>query len=161
MIVTLTWSEVLIAAQAGSMRRVYALRNSVGAAHNGGPADPWDADIEGAAAELAVCKALGVFWSGLEVAGSDKRVGIPDAGGVQVRSTRRLSGSLILHDGDADDDAFVLVVGRVPRLDIKGWIYGRDGKRADFWRSESVRCPAYFVPQSALADIGRFEGMGA
>lgn len=160
MIVELKWSEVLICAQAGTMRRVYALRNGIGNAHNGGPDDPWDADIEGCAAELAVCKALGVFWSGMEVAGSDKRVGTPDAGGVQVRSTRRTSGSLILHDGDADDDAFVLVVGRIPRLDIKGWIYGRDGKRADFWRSESVRCPAFFVPQSSLTEIGRLASVG-
>jgi hypothetical protein len=157
--VTLPWSECLLAAQVGSMRRIYALRNGIDGAFSGGPAEPWDADIEGAAAELAVCKLIGCFWTGMEVSGSDRKEGVtPDAGGVQVRSTRLKSGSLILHEGDADDSAFVLVVGRIPRLDVKGWIHGRDGKRADYWRSESVRHPAYFVPADALSqDFTVFE----
>lgn len=159
MIVTLKWSEVLIAAQAGVQRRVLHLRRQTGAPY-GHPGEPWDVDIEGCAAELAVAQVLGTYWTGMEANGSDRRAQVGDAGTVQVRSTRHPGGCLILHNEDADDDVFVLVVGRIPQLDVKGWIHGRNGKRADYWRSQSVRHPAFFVPQQALAPIGRLASMG-
>jgi hypothetical protein len=69
--------------------------------------------------------------------------------GIQVRSTKYKSGSLLVHKTDADDDRFVLVTGSQGAYDIRGWITGSDGKREEFWKVYKTR-GAYWVPQDAL-----------
>jgi len=112
----------------------------------------FDPDIVGAVGEAAVAKALNYFWLGngsaLDYAG--------DVGPFHVRATEREGGCLILHDRDDDSAQYYLarlkLEGLAPSVELSGWIYGRDGKRQDYWRTD-VRCPAYFVPQAALRPV--------
>jgi hypothetical protein len=99
---------------------------------------------------MALAKLLNVFWSG---AIGDLRA--KDAGRLQVRSTSRSDGCLILHDKDPDDDVFVLAIGFSPTFKFRGWITGKSGKDKAYWRDPIGGRPAYFVPQSALRPVPR------
>jgi hypothetical protein len=149
--VTLTHAECELAVQVGARRRLHALRNAThevyGKAHRG---DYWTVDIEAAAGELAVAKALGVFFSVKDSAAEDRADG--DVAGAQVRHTQLAHGSLICHDRDHDDHRFFLVTGRMPTFVVRGWILGRDAKSSEYWR-EDVPRPAFFVPQVALTPL--------
>ncbi|HEU4975274.1 MAG TPA: hypothetical protein VFT50_09310 [Baekduia sp.] len=151
--VELTADECRAAAYAGIHRRLDCIargRTEIHGAAAGG--DYWTIDIEAAAGELAVAKALGVFWVGDTDPITDRHGG--DVAGLQVRHTRRPDGSLILHDRDHDHHVFVLVVGAMPAFTIPGWIHGANGKQPEFWR-QPPRVPraAFFVPQSALTPL--------
>jgi hypothetical protein len=104
-------------------------------------------DVQSSAAELAVAKCLGRYWT----PASEDPGAIPgDVGAsVQVRWTARHDGGLLLHHGDNDEHPFVLVTGRIPRFMIAGWLWARDGKRAEFWRDDLPR-PTFLVPQRVL-----------
>jgi hypothetical protein len=147
---TLTPAEIMQAAQAGVMRRVFAIRNGVKPGHGYDDANPWQIDIEGALAECAVAKRLGRYWPGKGV------IKASDVGGnLQVRSTPYSGGHLIVNPTDPDDEVFIFVTGGNGTYCIRGWMYGRDCKRPEWWRelkSGSGRM-AYAVPQEALQSI--------
>lgn len=134
-------------AYAGVDRRVSAVEKNRKGAHGFNRDDFWQLDVEGLLAEAAVAKALGVYYS--PVTGAlDTALGdvVP---GLQVRSTKYPSGSLLVHKTDADADRFVLVTGAQGKYKVCGSIYGAAAKRQDFWRVHKDR-GAYWVPQSAL-----------
>lgn len=147
MIVTFTPDEMRRWAYAGVDRRVSAIEKGRRGAHGFNRDDFWQLDVEGMLAEAAVARALGVFFS--PVTGHlDTALGdvIP---GVQVRSTKYKSGSLLVHDSDADDDRFLLVTGSSGTYHLAGWIMGSKGKLKKFIKEYKGRS-AYWVPQSAL-----------
>jgi hypothetical protein len=144
--VTLSWLEVFQAACAGSMRRIDALK--YGRVHRYGEPSLnfWGVDIEGAAAEMAFAKLANTYWHSI----ARRPEELPgDVGTMQVRCTQREDGCLILHPEDDDDACFYLLTGQIPTFTVRGWIFGADGKRQEFWRTDTGR-PAYFVPQSVL-----------
>lgn len=118
--------------------------------------DSYRANALGMLGEGAVAKALGVGWSP-NIGGNDKATG--DVAGFQVRTASKHHYRLHLYrDGDDDAAPFVLVTGAIPpfgeagRFAIRGWIYGRDGKRPEWLRSVVAgRPPSYWVPQPELA----------
>ena len=111
---------------------------------------PIDADVEGACAECAFAKYLGVYWE----ARTDPDRTVGDVGGWQVRSTVRDDGHLLLHREDADAGRYVLVTGRAPRLTVRGAIVARAGKRAEWWRQPRVdKSACFYVPQAALEPV--------
>ena len=134
-------------AYAGVDRRVSAMQKNRRGAHGFNRNDFWQLDLEGLLAEAAVAKALNVYYA--PVTGAlDTEMGdvLP---GVQVRSTKYLSGSLLVHNSDADDHRFLLVTGASGAYDIRGWILGKDGKKPSYTKTYKGRT-AYWVPQSAL-----------
>ena len=143
--VTLTPSELILASGVGARRHAANLLANRPDAHRA-PAD-WSLHIEGSCAELAAAKATSRYW--LASVDFRERTAGDLAGGVEVRATERADGCLILHERDADDRPFVLVTGRAPHFDVRGWLRGGDGKRPEWWRSD-VRAPAWFVPVAAL-----------
>lgn len=146
--VVLSNAECRAAAYVGLNRRLDAMRDGrVEVYGSAAPGGFWNVDIEAAAAELAVAKALGVFWAACDTPEEDRG---GDVGpGVQVRHTQYPNGSLIVHDRDADDHRFVLVTGAMPTFRIAGWLHGHAAKVAAHWKADAPR-PAFFVPQSAL-----------
>lgn len=149
--VSLSESECRQAAYVGLNRRLGAMRagsTEVYGSVAGG--DYWTVDIEAAAGELAVAKALGVFWCPKDSAEEDRQAG--DVAGLQVRHTRRLSGSLICHNRDRDQDRFVLVLGAMPSFRVAGWIDAKSAKSEEFWREDVPRA-AFFVPQHKLFSL--------
>jgi hypothetical protein len=112
------------------------------------PGYGWQHHCDGAAAEMAVAKWLGVYWEPLAPEGDLSRI-LGDVGEYEVRSTRNPQGSLILHERDAGDKMFYLVINAAPRFVIAGSLLAADGKRNEFWRTDRPT-PAYFVPQDFL-----------
>jgi hypothetical protein len=143
-VVNLTVDELRLAAAVGVERQIQALQNSRRPVYGEAAGGDWQAHIEGAAAEMAVARWFDRFW-----AGALGDLMAADVGKLQVRATRHPNGSLILHDRDKDNDAFILVIGVSPRFLLAGWIYARDGKQQQYWRTDTGR-PAFFVPQGAL-----------
>jgi hypothetical protein len=102
-------------------------------------------DIQAAAAELAVAKALNRYW----VAGVNTYT-MPDVGrNIEVRCTKYPNGKLAIRDRDQDDRPFVLVRGIIPTFEIVGWIYARDAKQEQ-WKEAMTWGEAYMVPEDAL-----------
>lgn len=105
----------------------------------------WDRHVEGACGELAAAKCLGLFWTG-----AVGNLRATDVGPYQVRTRAKYHNDLILHESDANDQAFILVAGHAPTYRVVGWILGQDGKRAEYWGDPAGGRPAFFVPQAVL-----------
>lgn len=150
--VKLSGYEMMLTVLAGGMRQVEAIRRAREDNH-GFVGDGWGIHIEGAGAELAVAKAAGLFWEAvvknpLGLAG--------DVGPIQVRSTQRANGRLILHKSDPAESLFILVTGRIPEFTIVGAIPGEQGMKDSYWTDPKEGRPAYFVPQEALKPLEEF-----
>jgi hypothetical protein len=142
--VTLTKAETFMARFVGSIR-FDASKNRQDYA---GATKDIDADIEGAAAEMAFAKWRRCYFSpSVNTFKSE-----PDVGWFEVRHTTLGHGSLILRESDADGSPFVLVTGASPVFQVRGWLWGREAKRAEFLRAPNGRTPAWFVPQKNLRD---------
>ena len=112
----------------------------------------WQMHCEGACGELAVAKHYGVFYDGA-LGNSQAK----DAGRSQVRTTHYKSGGLILHEQDASEDVFILVLShKTPIFILQGWLYAQEGKQERFWRADWDR-PAYLIPQSELQPMETLE----
>jgi hypothetical protein len=149
-IVTLTPSELTQAALVGVMRHVQNLKIGRRAGHNleAGVQD-WQYNLAGACGEMVVAKHFNLYWGGTGVF----RGG--DVGRLQVRLCPHFNGRLILHHDDQDDAAFVLVRGHAFDYEVVGWIWGRDGKRDEWWTDPTRQNRhAFFVPEHALRGIG-------
>jgi hypothetical protein len=146
-IVTLTQPECAVAAHAGTIRQRL---NQDRTHQHGYTGVGWDIHIEGAGAEMALAKYLGIYWVPAQMTPQGHAGdAAADVGPFEVRQTARANGSLILHKTDFADRAYVLVTGTMPTYNLQGWLYAADGWREEWWRSD-VREPAYFVPQDQL-----------
>lgn len=156
--VTLSWAEMLVAANVGVMRNVQCMKQGRGQGqrHTISGLDPWGVNIEGAAGEMAVAKYLGTFWSGA-LGDFDAK----DVGRYQVKTnTSRKWDHLIIRDWNPRDGIYIGVLSFMPRYVITGWISGEDGMKQEFFRDGLPGVPAYFVPRAALrplSELPRFE----
>lgn len=150
-VVTLSWFECFMAAQAGCMRRIEALKvgrtDRYGAVHNG---CYWDVDVEGAAAEMAVSKHFNVYWE--PVVRNPKTLEADVGNKYQVRHTGLPNGCLLIHPDDSG--LFVLAVGLMPTFRIFGPVDAHLCKQDRWWREDTGR-PAYFFPQSEFVEEGK------
>jgi hypothetical protein len=144
--VILTEAEIRLCAWVGRQRFLNArkLNRDPGL---GPPHTTDENDIRGACSEFAASVLLNKCWR--------PRIGEichPDVGGVvEVRSTVRENGRLIVKPSDKDDAPFVLIVANMEarRFRFGGWAFGRAAKN---WPILSeFGDPAHFVPQSALS----------
>ena len=150
MIVNLTPAEMQVAYMVAAQRQIMNVK--VGAKDTYGAAQFHNAialNMTGCAAEMAVAKGLNLFWSG-----SVGNYNASDVGGmVEVRSIVRPTDSLIIHDEDKDGLPYVLChsIPNTFTFDLKGWIWGKQGKDRKFWRDpQGTNRHAYFVPQDEL-----------
>lgn len=158
--VTLTFPEMMLAAQVAAMRRVQGMKHNRAKTYGYGfDSDPlWQTDAISCLAEMALAKQLDRFWSGT--------VGDITAADVgtfyQVRATEHPTGRLILHPKDKDEQPFVLARVAGSRVDLMGWVYGRDGKLQNFWEALRPMRFAFVVPTELLHDMttlpDEFEG---
>lgn len=142
--VTLTASDLYVAATGGMLRTIENIIKSANSAH-GADADGlnWTISIQGAIAEYAISKALDVHWHGKGVMRGD------DVGKYQARSTHHQNGRLIIYEDDADNKPFILVIGEKKEYRLSGWMMGGEAKQQKYW-DESMRDPCYCVPQRDL-----------
>ena len=147
--VTLMTYEVMQAALVGLMRQISSMKKNFNISH-GLSKRNWDIDIEGACGEMAVAKALNVYWDG----SVDKFKSGGDIGSrLQVRTTTHPNGRLIVRDIDDESHIFLLVTGNAPEYILRGWTMGGEAKQEKYLDSPAGRPPAYFVPISDLFEI--------
>lgn len=146
--VTLTPAELRLCTWAGEQRFAHARR--VGRDPGQGPTrSAGDAanDIRGCKAEYAASLMLNLSWR--------PEIGVikaRDVGGlVDVRSTDRPEGRLIVKPADGDEVPFVLVFVNEPQFLFLGWLMAREAKRRPLLRQFGD--PAHFVDQR---DLGTF-----
>lgn len=144
---TLEWYEAAMASDVGRMRHLASIKAGRKDAY-GFDGLGWSEHIEGACGEMALAKCLGVYWDG-----SVDSFKANDLPGIQIKTRSRDDYELIVRPGDSQDATYVLVTGKCPSYEIRGWIAGRDAMRQEWLRDYGGRPPAYFVPQDALESI--------
>lgn len=151
--VSLTWPQMILAVAIGAGRRIESVvakrRDAFGYKDN----DGWETDVEGAGAEQAYCKYRGVFWPA--TIGNFHGADVGKI--IQVRWSRK--DVLIVrppnwrNQGDNDEHLFVLVTGKMPDYQVRGWIRGGDAKRSEWEVKSSDRSPCWMVPVRFLKPI--------
>lgn len=146
--VRLEWFEVSRAALVGVSRNVEALRKGL---ENSRPTNDseWHVHILGALGECAFAKATGRYWSGS--VNTFKNGG--DVGAIQVRTRSKHDYDLLVRDGDADGDIFVLVTGGPNDFVVHGWLRGKDAKADRYRKNYGGYGEAYFVPKADLSPV--------
>ena len=114
------------------------------------PGELWAFHIIAAMAEMAVCKALGMYWDGS--VGTFHVSDIPDQP-IEVRWST--SGYLKVRK----DDHHVILVkveGLPPTFQLIGWMRSKDAKAAKYLSDPNNRgVPAYFVPTNELRPMSQ------
>lgn len=153
----LTWDECKWAAEIGSLRQIESRKKGLNRHKDGyRDDDRWERDIEGALAELAVTKALGIKWNAGVNTFKKADCGLD----LQVRQSGLDHACLIVRPSDSEDDRYVLVTGRIPLYKICGSMLGKTAKGMDqYIRSPRGRPAAWFIPQHELGPL-RYEDGG-
>jgi len=145
-LIELSPAEIQMAAFVGTQRTVQCLQKGINHRYGAKDTEAWQRSIEGAMGECALAKHLDHFWS-------KGTPGATDVGPHDVRQTHDHSYSLIIHPTDDDNRRFYLVTGILGKYVVRGYLYGKDAKRQEWWRDPTGKNRfAYFVPQSALID---------
>ena len=150
MLITLSPEEIAMGAAVAVHRGVDAIKkgrkNNHGMTGNG-----WTENIEGYCAEMAVAKALDLYYS----AGAGKGFkGADVSERIQVRWATQDSYRLIVRPADHTDFYYVLVTGEAPTYDVKGFIHGSYAKSDIYMENvNNGRPPAWFIPHFALEPI--------
>jgi hypothetical protein len=72
---------------------------------------------------------------------------------IQVRTTDRDDGRLILRERDFPGHWYVFVVGTPPVMSVRGYVYGCDAQRPEYSADPQDWGNAWFVSQRALLTI--------
>jgi len=143
-LIVLDASEMLLAANAGIMRRIENIKKGAKQPYIYDGNVSWQIDIEGAMGEFALAKHLNVFWHG-----KGKMRGW-DVGTCDARTTRHLNGHLIIHPQDHDDKIVWLMTGQNGEYIVRGFIKAGDAKQEKYWKKPFEGSPAFYVPQTDL-----------
>lgn len=152
-IVRLEAAELMVAAEVGAMRRVRSVCDKLNKNKHALISD-WATDINGAAAEMAVAKHLGVYWNprvaNLQNGDDYKAL---DVAGWQVRSTIYPSGHLIIRENDPDGQQYIFVVSTAPTFRLVGTFCSTDAKRDEFKYTDGQGFEYWRVPQERMLDL--------
>jgi hypothetical protein len=144
--VTLDWRECERAANEGVRRHIASMAKGRVPGYHAPADDLWRIHIEGAAGELAVAKALDVYWQ----AGVNT-FQLPDVGKFQVRTACRKGAPLIIRERDVASHTYISVEGTMPRFRLRGFYLGADARRPEWIdRPNPKRPPCWCVPVSEL-----------
>lgn len=150
-LVTLNWSELMIAGTVALQRRAkHCIRGE--SARYGAPSsghEIWEYDIFACYAEIAVAKYLNLYWNDVGPEAANCDVGSM----VGVRTRMKRTYRLILHKGDQDHVPFVSTWCNPPIIELTGWILAQDGKLERYWSDPTGNRPAYFVPTENLKQM--------
>lgn len=147
--ITLTDAEQRICGWVGRMRFQHARQHNrdPGAGPTATAVDARN-DIRGAKCEFAASVLLNLYWRPT-IGEIDK----PDVGGVvEIRSTDRPNGRLIVKPKDSDEAPFALMI-QIDEASFRfgGWMYGSRAKTYPLLTKHGD--PAHFVPQFDLWKI--------
>ena len=142
--IELSMAEIQIASMVGIQRQIEDIKNKKQSFKGESQASAWQRHIEGSLSECALAKHFNVYWS-------KRPYPLPDVYEYEVRSTPYMSGVMPIIPEDSDDRKYFLLTGINGSYIIRGWLYGKDCKRQEWWRElQPGRPPCFCVPQSAL-----------
>lgn len=83
----------------------------------------------------------------------------PDVGdNIDVKWTKYTNGHLILHESDLSDRVFVLVRGKPPEMEIRGWVIGEVAKKERFQNHLKARSSKdYWFPARRLEHMSALQ----
>jgi hypothetical protein len=156
MIVTLDPWELSIGSRAGCARMSASIFNG-DPDQNGFFGDGWGAHIDGACAEMAVAKHLGLYWTGAP----NVYRKAPDVGPYQVRGR-----PLVTHNPKPTDNRMIIrprdkpleepyqiwiaVATECPHYHLMGWIYGKYAVQDQWLEGYGPKPKAWFIPYEEL-----------
>jgi hypothetical protein len=144
-VIRFTDEELDLFACGGAKRAVKCITKKRTPAEGAGHFNDWQYTIEGALTEAALAKHLGVYPTGFT------SIGASDCSGHEVRSSPHHDAPLRMMEKDKDNVPYWHITGVNGSYTIRGWIYGRDAKRDEWWGVwKRPEHPCYWVPQSAL-----------
>jgi hypothetical protein len=150
--VILTPSECYQASMCGVQRTLKSLSRQ--AQHRVKPVDPWGVAIEGAAAELAVAKTLGLYWdASIDTFGRPDIISEPHELEIEVKlNSGRADGDLMVLALSIirPDTIFILVVGMLPTFKVVGWARGEFVMHYSHRHTMKAGHENYIVPQALL-----------
>lgn len=155
--VTMRWFEILLAAGVGVRRRLLRYKKlEDGIPHEDtiNEDSGWAGDIEGAIAEMAFAKAMGLYWDG-----SVDSFKMPDVKDIYVRWTEVESGHLPIRPKDKDG-VYVLVTGLAPYFIVRGWMTKETAYLHPEWAYTGRGCekkPCQWVDQKDLNPMTKLE----
>jgi hypothetical protein len=138
------------AGQIGLARGLASMSRGLQMAAGDAGTNRWSQDVEGAAGEMAVCKAFGIYFAGTVNTFHE----VSDVANIEVRTRLKPEYELLVRPRDRDEDIFLLVTRDAPFVYVlRGWILGRDAKRPEWLQTHGGMARAYFVPTRALHDV--------
>jgi putative component of toxin-antitoxin plasmid stabilization module len=146
--VTLTWAEILTAAEIGVRRRVNGLRLKRAEPYGQRASTTWNHDINGALAEMALAKHLDRFWSG-----TIGQISEADVGALEVRSKCEPWHRLVIRATDPPDKIYVSVLVGIPVCQLCGWMRASDAKRPEWLLPDEDKPDRFFVPADQLESM--------
>jgi len=150
--VRLEWYEAVTAAEVGIRRELNARRKGSPDSVYKDDTASWGTHAEAAGAEMAVAKALGLYWDGSVNVG--RREDIPGTS-LDVRWNQH-PGRTSCKVKPRDTGIILAVRGNSPDYELLGWIRADEAKRAEWLAPPRLDYPPiWLVPQSSLSqDFG-------
>lgn len=148
--VKLDRGEVHLAAMMGCLRQIdniFAEKQSY-IDEEQGEGFGWAANIEGCLGEIAFAKWSKRYWGGN--LGNYKA---DDVGPYQVRTRSKHEYELPIYPRDRPDRYYVLLTGTVPEYRVRGYVWGADGKRPEFYTRYGKGRPAFYVPYRLIIPL--------
>lgn len=154
--ISLNFQEVDLAINTARLRMAVSIATQlkIGAESDNRDWVQWHYDeVIGACGEIAVAK-LGKFYF---VPRLNEFHVVPDVfRDVEVRSTDRDDGCLVIRDNDVLERRFILAIVNDSDVVLAGWIYGTEGAKSEYLRNPNNHVPAWFIPSHKLRPMETF-----
>lgn len=151
--VVLTPLELAIAELVGTTRQRESVQAGRKDQHGFDGVDGEDKHVSGAAGEIALAKALGLY-PGFTI----NTFKAADLGpNIQVRTRSERNYNLYVRPNESDEEIFVVVLDTSPEFLVLGWLKGVDAKRVGIPETFGNRPMAHFVQNDLLRDISELK----
>jgi hypothetical protein len=147
--VELSEADIVMAIEVASRRREKGITGLVRPRY-GADNSLWglDDELQGVAAEIAVCKHLRVWWPNFGLV-----VGDVDCGVAEVRSISRPNNRLLMHQNDKPELPYISALvskANMPNVFLRGWMHGVDGMVEKNCTSLTSGRSCYVIPNEEL-----------
>ena len=158
--VQLEWYEMDMAIMVSNARTTGAWRKERRNVAGYKPKDLFDVGAKAAGAEIAVAKALNLYWDGSVGTFKTKAdVGLK----TEVRMTSMRTPKLIVRPNDVPERDYILVldcweIGSKPKYELLGWMPGYEAKNDKYLTDNgNGRPPAFMVPVPELRTMEDYD----
>lgn len=154
--ISLNFQELDLAVNTARLRMAVSIATqlNIGAKSDNRDWVQWFNDeVIGACGEIAVAK-LGKFYF---VPRLNEFHSVPDVfRDVEVRSTDRDDGCLVIRDNDVLERRFILAILNDSDVVLAGWIYGTEGAKSEYLGNPNNNTSAWFIPINKLRPMETF-----